>query len=78
MVLAVRLRNDLNSLKDVLKLCYQEQFNLIISLENVLKMSWRRLEDVLKTSWKRLEDVLKTYDQDEYVDLDEDVLKTYE
>ena len=27
-------------------------------------------------SWRRLEDVLKTYDQDEYVDLDEDVLKT--
>ena len=36
-------------------------------------MSWKRLEDVLKTSWKRLEDDLKTYDQDEYVRLDEDV-----
>ena len=42
-------------------------------LEDVLKMSWKRLEDVLKTSWKRLEDDLKTYDQDEYVRLDEDV-----
>ena len=53
-------------------------------LEDVLKMSWRcfykaswrRLAGVLKTSWKRLEDVLKTYDQGEYVCLDQDVLKT--
>ena len=35
--------------------------------------SW---QDVLKTSWKRLEEVLKTYDQDEYIGLDQDVLKT--
>ena len=55
-------------LEDVLKLCYQEQFKLIISLENVLKTFWihlegvlaRRLEDVLKMSWRFLEDVLKT------------------
>ena len=39
-------------------------------------MSWGCLENVLKTSSRRLENVLKTYDQDEYVDLDEDVLKT--
>ena len=47
-------------------------------------MSWRRLQNVLKTSWRcledvfarRLEDVLKTYDQDDYVGLDQDVLKT--
>ena len=47
-------------------------------------MSWRRLENVLKTSSRcledvfarRLEDVLKTYDQDEYIGLDQDVLKT--
>ena len=32
---------------------------------------------VLKTSWRRLENVLKTYDQDESICLDEDVLKTY-
>ena len=46
-----------------------KQFNLMIRLENVLKislqdvlkMSWRRLEDVFKTSWRRLEDVLKTF-----------------
>ena len=46
--------------------------------------SWRRLEDglktflqdVLKTPWKRLEEVLKTYSQDEYIGLDQDVLKT--
>ena len=42
-------------------------------LEDVLKTSWRRLG---KTSWKRLEDVLKTYGQDEYIGLDQDVLKT--
>ena len=41
-------------------------------LEDTLKTSWRCLKDVLKTSWRRLEDVW----QDEYVDLDEDVLKT--
>ena len=44
-------------LEDVLKLCYEEQFNLIIRLENVLKMSWRRFQNILKTSWRRLEDV---------------------
>ena len=62
------------------------------SLHNVLKMSWRRLQNVLKTflqdvlktswkclsntSWRCLEDVLKTYDQDEYIGLGQDVLKT--
>ena len=53
----------------------------MIRLENVLK---RSLQDVLKTSWRcledvfarRLEDVLKTYDQDDYIGLDQDVLKT--
>ena len=75
-----------------------KQFNLMIHLQNilkaslqdVLKMSWRRfcrrLEDVLKTflqgrrlgktSWRRLENILKTYGQDEYIGLDQDVLKT--
>ena len=51
---------------------------------DVVKTSWRRLEDVLKTflhdvskiSWKRLEDVLKTYGQDQFIGLDQDVLKT--
>ena len=37
---------------------------LNISLQEVLKTSWRRLEDVFKTSWRRLEDVLKTFLQD--------------
>ena len=32
---------------------------LKMSLQEVLKMSWRHLEDVLKTSWRRLEDALK-------------------
>ena len=49
---------------------------LKISLQDVLKMSWRRFENVLKTSWKRLEDALNTYGQDEYIGLDQDVLKT--
>ena len=52
-------------------------------LEDVLKTSWRCLEDalkkflqdVLKTPWKCLEDVLKTYDQGEYIGLDQGVLK---
>ena len=47
----------------------QEQFNLIIRLENVLKTRWICLEGVLKTSWRRfckaswrcLEEVLKTF-----------------
>ena len=33
---------------------------LKISLQDVLKMSWRRLEDVFKTSWRRLANALKT------------------
>ena len=53
----------------------------MIRLENVLKIS---LQDVLKTSWRcledvfarRLEDILKTYGQDEYIGLDQEVLKT--
>ena len=45
----------------------------MIRLENVLKIS---LQDVLKTSWKRLEYVLKTFGQDEYIGFDQDVLKT--
>ena len=39
-------------------------------LEDVFKMSWRRLENVLKPSGQ---DVFKTYDQDEYIGLDQDV-----
>ena len=39
-------------------------------LEDVFKMSWRRLENVLKPSWQ---DVFKTYDQGEYIGLDQDV-----
>ena len=71
------LQDFARRLEDVLKTFWRR-------LENVLKTSWscledvfaRRLEDVLKTFWRRLEDVLKTYDQDEYIDLDQDVLKT--
>ena len=60
------------SLKDVLKTNSKR-------LEKVLEMSWRqfsrRLEDVLKTLSKHLEDILKTYGQDEYIGLDQNVLK---
>ena len=72
-VLARRLEDVLKTsskrLEDVLKTSWRR-------LEEVLKTSWRLLEDVLKTSWRRLEDVLKTYGQDEYIGLDQDVLKT--
>ena len=70
----VRLRQTYSSrwrrLENVLK----------ILLQDVLKMSWRRLQNVLKTSWRCLEDVLKTFLQDvlktSWKRL-EDVLKTY-
>ena len=45
----------------------------MIRPENVLKTF---LQDVWKMSWKLLEETLKTYDQDEYIGLDQDVLKT--
>ena len=59
---------------------------LKISLQEVLKTSWRSLEDafarILKAAWKRLRDVFETYSQDEYIGLDQDVwrdlLKTYD
>ena len=62
-------------LEDVLKTSFKRHLG---------KMSWRYLEDdftrcledILKTSWRRLENVLKTYDQDEYIGFDQDVLKT--
>ena len=45
-------------------------------LQDVLKTSWNRVEEVLRTSQKCLEYVLKTYGLDEYIGLDQDVLKT--
>ena len=39
-------------------------------LQDVLKTSWRCLEDIFG---RRLEEVLKTYEQDEYIGLDQDV-----
>ena len=61
-----------------------KQFNLMIrnmiqnilmaSLQDVVKMYWRRLEDVLKTSWRCLENVLKTFLQTSWRRF-EDVLK---
>ena len=73
--LMIRLQNILKaSLQDVLKMSWRRFCKTSWRrLENVLKTSW---QDVLKTSWKRLEDVLKTYSQDEYIGLDQDVLKT--
>ena len=38
-----------------------KQFNLMVRLENVLKIS---LQDVLEMSWRRLKDALKTFLQD--------------
>ena len=54
------------------------------SLQDVLKMSRRRLEHVFKTSWRRLEDVLKMFLKTSWKGLEdvfarrlEDVLKTF-
>ena len=84
------LKTSWRRLEDVLKTFLQDV--LKTSWQDVLKMSWRRLENVLKTSWRRfcktswrhlgktswrrLENVLKTYSQDEYIGLDQNVLKT--
>ena len=62
------------------------------SLPDILKMSWKdvlktsckrleyvlakHLEDILKISGKGLEDVIKTYNQNEHIGLDQDVMKT--
>ena len=59
------------------------------SWQDVLKTSWRRLENVLMTSWRRMAKtnmlvliktssrrLLKTYDQDKYICLNQDILKT--
>ena len=50
----------------VFKTSYQDALKM--SWRRFCKRSWRRLEDVLNTSWQ---DVLKTYDQDEYIGLDQ-------
>ena len=61
----------------VLKTSWQNFLKISWSrFEDFFKTSWRCLEDVLRTSWKRLEHVLKTYGLDEYIDLNQDVLKT--
>ena len=62
------------SLEDILKASSKR-------LKDVLKMSWRRF---CKTSWRRLVNVLKRswqdvfnmFSQEEYIGLDQDVLKT--
>ena len=70
-----RLEDVLSTfLQDVLKTFWRRLEDALARLlENVLKMSWKRLKDVLKTFCKTLDDVLKTYDQDEYIGLDQDV-----
>ena len=53
---------------------------LKISLQDVLKMSWRRFKDVLKISWRRLEDVFARRLEDVFKTSRrrlEDVLKMY-
>ena len=82
---AVRLRNVLNlSWRRVNKNSLTWWYILKRSWRHLCKTSWRCYEDVLNTSSKRFEDifedsleiVLKTNDQDEYIVLDQDVLKT--
>ena len=41
-----------------MKSCYQEQFNLIICIENLLKAS---LQNVLKASWRRFQNILNIF-----------------
>ena len=63
-------------LENVLKRSWRcIEYVLARCLEGVFKTSWRRLEDVLKTFWERFE-LSKTYGQDQYIALDQDVLKT--
>ena len=72
----IRLENLLKtSLQDVLKMSWRRFCKMSWRcFEDVLA---RRLEEVLKVSWKRLEDVLKTHDQEEYIGLDQDALKVF-
>ena len=60
------LKTSSKLLEDVMEAFFQD----------VLKTSSRRFEDVFARHLRRLEDVLKTYDQGEYVGLDQDFLKT--
>ena len=61
-------------LENVLKISLQDVLKMSWRhLEDVFKTSWWRLEDVLKTSWKRLEDALKIYGQEKYIGLHQDV-----
>ena len=76
-VLKTFFKTSWRRFEDVFKTSWRRLEDVLKTfLQDVLKTSWKRLEDVLKTSWKRLEDVLKTYSQDEYIGLDQDVLKT--
>ena len=68
-------------LENVMKMCLQDVLKMSWRrLQNFLKTSWICLKDVfqevLKTFWRRFEDILKTYGQDEYIGLEQDVLKT--
>ena len=48
-------------LENVLKISLQEVLKISWRhLEDVFETCWRRLEDALKMSWRRFEDVLKT------------------
>ena len=76
--LMIRLENFLKtSSQDVMMTswrCLEDVFAR--HLEEVLKTYWRRLEDVFETSSRCPKDVLKTYGQEEYIGLDQDVLRT--
>ena len=75
-IFARRLENVLKTfLQDVLKTVWRPLENVLARrLEDVLKTPWRYF---CKTSWRCLRDILKTYDQDEYIGLNQDVLKTF-
>ena len=68
----------------LVKMPWKRFEDVLKAFSKCLKTSWRCLEDVfarsledaLKTSWKCLEELLKMDNQEEYIDLDQDVLKT--
>ena len=79
------LKTSSKRLDDVFKTswrCFEDVLKTF--LKDVLNTSWRHFEDVLarllkdflKTTLKRLKDVLATYNQHDYIGLDQDFLKT--
>ena len=71
----IQLENVLKvSLQDVFKTSSKRLEDVLRCLEDIFAS---RLENVLKMSWRCFgKDVLNTYDEGDYVRLDQDVLKT--